>query len=134
MQDTLGCTVLAHYHSQLYGDVQGDLCILITSTRLLCVAVIPAVGCYGKCEVQSPKTIPKHRIMTIQLSTLYPPHLGFLPTRMVISGSKLVFSISLTGIQILFCWSDMGFFLCGKTEELLDCFVCMFIFSISVFM
>lgn len=86
-----------------------------------------SVCCYGKCEVQSPSTIPEHWIITIQISTQYPPHLGFLPTGMVISGSELVFSISLTGTLILFNWNYMRF-------SPVDSVLCMFIFSISVFM
>lgn len=61
--------------------------------------------------------------MTIQIPTQYPLHLVFPPTGRVISGSRLLFSISLTGIQILFHWSDMGF---SSVGNILDYFVCMF--------
>lgn len=66
--------------------------------------------------------------MTAQILSQYLPHLVFLPTGIVISGSR-VFSISLTGIQFLFRWNNMGF---SSMRNILEGFVCMFIFSIYV--
>ena len=49
------------------------------------------------------------KMLRTGISTQYPPHLIFLPTGVVISGCGLVFSISLTGIQLLFHKNSTGF-------------------------
>lgn len=90
-----------------------------------------SVCCYGKCEVQSLSTVPKHQIITMQISTQYPPHLDFLPTGMV---------FQVLSWCLVFLWLELKFYSFGMTwgfssvDNILDCFVCMFIFSVSVFM
>lgn len=51
----------------------------------------------AKCNLQVGSLSIK--ILRTQVSTQYPPCLVFLPTRTVISGCRLVFSVSLTRIQ-----------------------------------
>lgn len=95
-QDTRSRAVLPRHWSQLYGNVQGLRAPSLVWDRCLVFVLVEIAKSYLQTWSLSIE------ILRTQISTQYSPHLVFLPTGMVISGCRLVCSILLTGIQVLF--------------------------------